>query len=383
FLRSLWGYVFRSLSGPVQNWFPSAASVPVPEFGPLAAMNVNQKIFVCVHFILTRYLQHKNIVTMSDSSFEVHENLLIGNKSHYLVERFIGKGTFGKVAKCKDLLTNKEVAIKFIKKNLEEDGEDEIKALIEVSKIDAERYNLVKFVEWFHYNGHFCIVFEMLDKSLYNIMRGRDFRPLSLKEIKAIARQLLVALKGLKKINMVHCDIKLDNIMLKDHASESFRLKLIDFGFAKKAEDLETGATIQNLIFRAPEVILGLPLDERVDLWDSEYNIIKAMFFTQFVENRRVVWKALRHPFFNLRKKQRKTTKPQEPATAEVYQQPKAKEVTSLPHGPAAIPQEKSNDTIKKSTVQEQKDDKREAPVVSRKRKRSDQQSQELRATQT
>uniref|UniRef100_A0A3B3DNS8 Protein kinase domain-containing protein n=1 Tax=Oryzias melastigma TaxID=30732 RepID=A0A3B3DNS8_ORYME len=301
---------------------------------------------------------------------------------------FIGKGTFGKVAKCKDLLTNKEVAIKFIKKNLEEDGEDEIKALIEVSKIDAERYNLVKFVEWFHYNGHFCIVFEMLDKSLYNIMRGRDFRPLSLKEIKAIARQLLVALKGLKKINMVHCDIKLDNIMLKDHASESFRLKLIDFGFAKKAEDLETGATIQNLIFRAPEVILGLPLDERVDLWavgyilaflytgfpihpkDSEYNIIK------FVENRRVVWKldtpeqqtrktweyveddhyslsfdklkdfysdktqakevekfidllkqmleidpkkrisinrALRHPFFNLRKKQRKTTKPQEP----------------------------------------------------------------------
>uniref|UniRef100_A0A3B3CDU3 Protein kinase domain-containing protein n=1 Tax=Oryzias melastigma TaxID=30732 RepID=A0A3B3CDU3_ORYME len=321
--------------------------------------------------------------------------------------QFIGKGTFGKVAKCKDLLTNKEVAIKFIKKNLEEDGEDEIKALIEVSKIDAERYNLVKFVEWFHYNGHFCIVFEMLDKSLYNIMRGRDFRPLSLKEIKAIARQLLVALKGLKKINMVHCDIKLDNIMLKDHASESFRLKLIDFGFAKKAEDLETGATIQNLIFRAPEVILGLPLDERVDLWavgyilaflytgfpihpkDSEYNIIKFVenlekfidLLKQMLEidpkKRISINRALRHPFFNLRKKQRKTTKPQEPATAEVYQQPKAKEVTSLPHGPAAIPQEKSNDTIKKSTVQEQKDDKREAPVVSRKRKRSDQQSQE------
>uniref|UniRef100_A0A3B3CE51 Protein kinase domain-containing protein n=1 Tax=Oryzias melastigma TaxID=30732 RepID=A0A3B3CE51_ORYME len=205
-------------------------------------------------------LQHKNIVTM-----------------------FIGKGTFGKVAKCKDLLTNKEVAIKFIKKNLEEDGEDEIKALIEVSKIDAEKYNLVKFVEWFHYNGHFCIVFEMLDKSLYNIMRGRDFRPLSLKEIKAIARQLLVALKGLKKINMVHCDIKLDNIMLKDHASESFRLKLIDFG--------------------APEVILGLPLDERVDLWavgyilaflytgfpihpkDSEYNIIKTRKTWEYVED--------------------------------------------------------------------------------------------------
>uniref|UniRef100_A0A3P9ITV1 Protein kinase domain-containing protein n=1 Tax=Oryzias latipes TaxID=8090 RepID=A0A3P9ITV1_ORYLA len=33
----------------------------------------------------------------------------------YFVERFLGEGTFGKVAKCTNLSTNEEVAIKIIK----------------------------------------------------------------------------------------------------------------------------------------------------------------------------------------------------------------------------------------------------------------------------
>uniref|UniRef100_A0A3P9IDS7 Protein kinase domain-containing protein n=1 Tax=Oryzias latipes TaxID=8090 RepID=A0A3P9IDS7_ORYLA len=356
------------------------------------------------------------------------------NSSSYLVEKFLGEGTFGKVAKCKNLSTNKDVAIKIIKNGFDNAGENELKALIEISKLDADEYNLVKCVDVFLYKSHVCIVFEILDQSLYDFLEDRRFRPLFVQEIRAIAWQLLIALKGLKSINLVHCDIKLDNIMLVNQDSKPFRVKLIDFGLASKTKDIPTGTRLQNICFRAPEVILGLPLDERLDMWtvgyvlallytgfcihpwDSEYNIIRAMvemqgmpdselidqglytnrsfddlknmyhdqkkmteveqlidLLKQMLEvdpNKRISPNdALRHPFFKLEKKEPKTTKPQEPAVVEVHQQPEAKEVTSVPHGPAANPQERSSNNNKTSLVQQQKAEKRKNPAASRKRK--------------
>uniref|UniRef100_A0A8C7XIW1 Protein kinase domain-containing protein n=1 Tax=Oryzias sinensis TaxID=183150 RepID=A0A8C7XIW1_9TELE len=324
---------------------------------------------------------------------------------------FLGEGTFGKVAKCTNLSTNKEVAIKIIKNGFNKTAEEEIRALTEISKLDAHKYSLVKFVEWFHYNSHVCIVFEMLDQSLFDFMKDRSSLPLFLHEIRAIAWQLLISLKGLKSINLVHCDIKLDNIMLVNQVSEPFRVKLIDFGLASKTTDIQTGTRLQNICFRAPEVILGLPLDERLDMWtvgyvlallytgfyilprDSEFNIIR--FFTQTEENSKQLIDllkrmlevdpnkrispndALRHPFFDLEKKTPKISKPQEPAAVEVQQQPQANEVPSVPQGPAANPQETSSNKNKKSLVQQQKAEKRKAPAASRKRTNSDRQSQD------
>uniref|UniRef100_A0A3B3D2D3 Protein kinase domain-containing protein n=1 Tax=Oryzias melastigma TaxID=30732 RepID=A0A3B3D2D3_ORYME len=231
-----------------------------------------------------------------------------------IVEKFLGEGTFGKVAKCREVATNQEVAIKILKSKYKDAGRDEIQALTEVSKIDADQYCLVKCIDWFRYKSHICIAFEILDKSLDDFMSDRDDRPLDLHEIRTIAWQLLIALQGLKNINLVHGDIKLDNIMLVNQVSEPFRVKLIDFGLAQKTSHIQTGSRMQNLLFRAPEVMLGLPLDERLDMWtvgyvlamlyagiyihpqDSEYNIIRQglfthKFFTQTEENSKVVWK--------------------------------------------------------------------------------------------
>uniref|UniRef100_A0A3B3DR41 Protein kinase domain-containing protein n=1 Tax=Oryzias melastigma TaxID=30732 RepID=A0A3B3DR41_ORYME len=337
--------------------------------------------------------------------------------------KFLGEGTFGKVVKCRDLLTDKHVAIKIMKRN--DEGEEEIKALTELSKINADAYNLVNFVEWFRYKSDICIVFEMLDKNFNDLMKDRQSSPLDLKEVRAIAWQLIVALKGLKKLNLVHCDIKPDNIMLVDHILKPFRLKLIDFGLAEKTKNLKKGTPMQNRMFRAPEVILGLPLDESLDMWTVGYilaflysgyyihpwdymGLFTSRFFNRTVENSKIIHcdkmkakeeeqfvdllkqmlemdpkkrispdGALQHPFFNLKKMNPKTTKPQEPAAAEAHQEPEAKEVKSVSQGPAANPQKRSSDTSKKSSVQQQKTEERKAPSVSRKRKRSDQESQE------
>uniref|UniRef100_A0A3B3C8W6 Protein kinase domain-containing protein n=1 Tax=Oryzias melastigma TaxID=30732 RepID=A0A3B3C8W6_ORYME len=84
-------------------------------------------------------------------------------------------------------------------------------------------------------------------------------------DIRAIAQHLLKALKALKSIGLAHCDIKLDNIMLADPRTTN--IKLIDFGLALETKQLSIGTVIQVNPFRAPEVILGLPMDESVDMW--------------------------------------------------------------------------------------------------------------------
>uniref|UniRef100_A0A3B3HRJ4 Protein kinase domain-containing protein n=1 Tax=Oryzias latipes TaxID=8090 RepID=A0A3B3HRJ4_ORYLA len=291
-----------------------------------------------------------------------------------VLDQFLGEGSYGKVAKCKKLGTDQVVAIKIIWGS----GQMEINALEELSQINADDHNLVKFVESFKYKKYTCIAFEVLDQSLLDFMEKRDFHPLTVEEIRTIAWQLIVALKGLKSVNLVHCDIKLDNIMLVDQVSEPFRVKLIDFGLAEKIGHMRTGAMMQNICYRAPEVILGLPLDQSVDLWTVGYILfvlytgILSQGFVDLLKRMLMVdpskrispSEALQHPFFTMGRVQptagSHTTNPEEPPALEVHPQPEAKEVTNTPQRPAAVSQEFSSMKKKPGRIQQQRETIRE-----------------------
>uniref|UniRef100_A0A3P9KW46 Protein kinase domain-containing protein n=1 Tax=Oryzias latipes TaxID=8090 RepID=A0A3P9KW46_ORYLA len=227
---------------------------------------------------------------------EIKEGTILhSSKASYQLGTFLDDGSYGKVLRGKKLRTNEDVAVKIIKGDYLEAGPMEFKALKEIKRIKADKNNLIKCIDRFNYGSRAFIVFEMLDQNLHHFLSKRNFSPLGISEIKVISRQLLVALKALKSIGLVHTDIKLDNIMLVDHKSQPFRVKLIDFGLALKLEDLETGSIFQTMPYRAPEVRLGLSLNEGVDMWalghtlamllkgsslypcDSDYNVIRAM----------------------------------------------------------------------------------------------------------
>lgn len=178
----------------------------------------------------------------------------------------MGEGSFGKVVRCKNLNTDEIRAIKVLKLNTTA-GKAEEKALKAIRQLDADKANLIKFYEGFSYKGHKCLVFEFLSESLFDFFVNRKLLPLHVSEIRIIAQQLLTALDALKSIGIVHCDIKPDNIMLVNHESQPFKVKLIDFGNAMKTSTLEKVQMIQALGYRAPEVVLGLPLNEAVDMW--------------------------------------------------------------------------------------------------------------------
>lgn len=70
------------------------------------------------------------------------------------------------------------------------------------------------------YKGHFGSFFEMLDMSIFDFMRSKDFTPLHLSKIRVIA---------LKSADLVHIDIKSDSVMLVSLKSQPLKVKLIIF----------------------------------------------------------------------------------------------------------------------------------------------------------
>nr|XP_057917982.1 homeodomain-interacting protein kinase 2-like isoform X2 [Doryrhamphus excisus] len=197
---------------------------------------------------------------------KLHSNILSSKTSTYLVKDLIGEGSFGKVAQCVNLGTSQTVALKVLKTKSNVISKREIKMLDIVSVLDPVKKSIVRFIENFEHEGFTCLAFEMLDVSLFDFVKKRK-NALSVSEIRPIAHQLLTAFEALKGIGVIHADLKPDNIMLVNHSCEPFRVKLIDFGCSLHTSNVIPGMIIQPMGYRAPEVTLGLPISEQVDMW--------------------------------------------------------------------------------------------------------------------
>uniref|UniRef100_A0A0K2T546 non-specific serine/threonine protein kinase n=1 Tax=Lepeophtheirus salmonis TaxID=72036 RepID=A0A0K2T546_LEPSM len=107
----------------------------------------------------------------------------------------------------------------------------------------------------------------MLEQNLYDFLKHNKFQPLPLKYIRPIAQQVLTALLKLKQLGLIHADLKPENIMLLDPVRQPYRVKVIDFGSASHVSKAICNTYLQSRYYRAPEIILGLPFCEAIDMW--------------------------------------------------------------------------------------------------------------------
>ena len=107
----------------------------------------------------------------------------------------------------------------------------------------------------------------MLELNLYDFLKNNKFCPLKLKYIRPIMQQVLTALMKLKQLGLIHADLKPENIMMVDPARYPYRVKVIDFGSASHVSKAVPSTYLQSRYYRAPEIILGLPFSERIDMW--------------------------------------------------------------------------------------------------------------------
>ncbi|CAL1298289.1 unnamed protein product [Larinioides sclopetarius] len=193
----------------------------------------------------------------------------------YKTDDIIGHGAFAIVFKGRHQKNPDDVvAIKSInKKNLGKSQPligKEIKILQELTKLQHK--NVVALLECVDTPKFLYIVIEFCnggDLSEYLNVKGS----LSEDTIRHFLRQIAEAMKVLNQKEVVHRDLKPQNILLchsgkLDPPPSEITLKIADFGFARFLTDGGMAATLcGSPMYMAPEVIMSLKYDAKADLW--------------------------------------------------------------------------------------------------------------------
>jgi len=181
----------------------------------------------------------------------------------YKITEFKGKGYFGVVYKGINLNTNEEVAIKVLyKENLNfKELQNELNTM---KTINCE--NSVKYFADNDFGDpyRYYIIMEYCDCNLLEYLKGKGH--LLNDEIRIIFKQLNNAFHEMRKYNIIHRDLKVDNIMMKFEKDKSkYTVKLADFG---KSRPVDYYMSCQgNYSIMAPEVYFNSHYDEKCDLW--------------------------------------------------------------------------------------------------------------------
>lgn len=187
----------------------------------------------------------------------------------YHVYSHLGKGVFSTVVKAQDTKNgDKDVAIKLIRNNdtMYRAGMKELNIIKKLMDADPDnKKHVVRLIRHFEHKNHLCLVFESLSMNLREVLKkfGKDVG-LNIKAVQTYAKQLFLSLSLLKKCNILHADIKPDNILVNESKTV---LKLCDLGSASDASENDITPYLVSRFYRAPEIILGFPYDFALDVW--------------------------------------------------------------------------------------------------------------------
>ncbi len=229
-----------------------------------------------------------------------------GETGDVIAERFevvceSGTGTFGRVLECMDLQTRRRVAIKVVRSVPRYCESARIEARI-LEHLQREAKNVpnpctLELLSWFSWEGHVCIVTEILGLSLFDFLKDNHYLGFQLAQVMHIAEQCLRGLDFLhSRCSLVHTDLKPENILLCEPRSASFQtkfpfknklgkdkrrdldefgykaptsseVKLIDFGGATYHADRSRSSIINTRQYRSPEVTLQVGWSYPSDMW--------------------------------------------------------------------------------------------------------------------
>lgn len=126
-------------------------------------------------------------------------------------------------------------------------------------------FNIEKIENGFLYYNHYCIVIELLGHSILQEIKNGNYKGLSLKYAQSVLTSILPVLDVFDELRLIHSDIKPENILHRFPKSND-AFKLIDFGSSMFENNFYV-PYIQSRFYRAPEVVLRLPYDNKIDMW--------------------------------------------------------------------------------------------------------------------
>ncbi len=203
---------------------------------------------------------------MDTGSFDRLINRIIDKK--YKIENVVGVGGMAYVLKARDIFTDKEVAIKMLSDEYKSD-ERAVKRFINESKTVSmlSHDNIVKILDVVITDERKYIVMEFIDGITLKDYTDK-LGALSWKEAVHYIKQVLSALSHAHEKQVIHRDIKPQNIMLLSDGA----VKVTDFGIAKmpNAESITvTDKAIGTVNYISPEQASGAQIDSRTDIYST------------------------------------------------------------------------------------------------------------------
>ena len=191
----------------------------------------------------------------------------------YKYGRLIGQGAFGKVNLGLNVLTGRVVAIKsFNKKNLDSPNNENMKKIIYETNLmrKLNHPNITKILEMFEDEKYILIIMEYINGgNLFSFVKKR--RKLNEKISKFLFKQIILGIKHIHSQNIVHRDVKLENILIDLNNT----IKICDFGIGRilSSPDELLHDQCGTPMYMAPEILScskekgykGFP----VDIWSA------------------------------------------------------------------------------------------------------------------
>ncbi|CAG7717335.1 unnamed protein product [Allacma fusca] len=146
----------------------------------------------------------------------------------YEVLKVIGKGSFGQVVKAFDHKNNVHVALKMVRneKRFHRQAQEEIRILEHLRELDKDNsMNIIHMCDNFTFRNHTCITFELLSLNLYELIKKNKFQGFSLQLVRKFAHSLLQCLDALSRHKIIHCDMKPENVLLKQQGRSGIKVK--------------------------------------------------------------------------------------------------------------------------------------------------------------
>lgn len=181
----------------------------------------------------------------------------------------VGKGTYGKVYKAKNTISEEYVAMKKLRLEKEREGFP-ITAMREIKLLQSfDHENVVGLLEMMIEHNNIYMILDYMDHDLKGLLSHPDLK-LNEGHRKCIFKQLMQGLSYLHRKRVIHRDIKGSNILLNNDGV----LKITDFGLARTMNPFNEGETpdytnrVITIWYRPPELLLGsTEYGREVDVW--------------------------------------------------------------------------------------------------------------------
>ena len=208
------------------------------------------------------------------TNHEPYKDVYVSNgKTKHYINKQIGYGTYSNIYNISYSITNQTTdfekrhsprCVKIFKKSVKytEYAKKEVKI---INKIKHPTL-FVSVFDSFMYNGHFCMITNRYDFSLYQYTKKFI---LCKTDILLIVKQILKGLIYLKQKQIIHGDIKPENILVNRNEELVTTCTICDFNLAEDATQLldHKNTNISTLWYRAPEIYLDIKYSYEIDIW--------------------------------------------------------------------------------------------------------------------